>query len=104
MDASPFAQAGFGLGTVISLLLGMNIWFVRRLVLKIDRLEVMVDQKLPVQQTEIKNMSDKIDSFQKQIIQISNDVKDFGHIRERVAVLEALTKLGKAKFKNDHVT
>lgn len=78
-------------GSVISLLLMGNIWFIRRLVLEIDDLKKVVNLKLPVQQNEIKNMSDKINSFEKKIMEISHDVKDFGRLRERVAVIEALT-------------
>lgn len=86
MEASLVVPTGF----VLSSLFMVNIFFVRRLVIKIDDLEKAVDQRLPVQQTEIKNICKEIESVKLHIANLSHDVKDFGHIRERVAVIEAL--------------
>jgi hypothetical protein len=78
--------------SVMGILLCGNIWFIRRLVIKIDKIDSMVTARFPVQQHEIKNMTDKIESLEGEIRILAKDIKDFGSLRERVAVVEALMK------------
>lgn len=73
-------------GAVLSALLAINLWFIRRLVIKIDTMSL----QMPVQQNEMKNMSDKIFTLEREIRNLSHELKDFGHMRERLAVLEAI--------------
>lgn len=75
--------------SVLGLLLCMNLWFVRRLVLKIEKLDETVMSRLPVQQNEIKNMAEKVQGLEGEIKTLSVEIKNFGALRERVAVIEA---------------
>lgn len=82
--------------STISFLLAGNIWFVRRLVLKIDKMDETVTSRLPVQQGEIKTMTNKVEALEVEIKSLSNEIKNFGSIRERIAVIEAL--FGRSKI------
>jgi phage shock protein A len=77
---------------IVVLLLSGNIWFVRRLVVKIDSLEKTVDQRLPVQQNEIKNISEKINKMEGFISHLSEKIEDFAKLRERIAILETVVR------------
>lgn len=77
---------------LMSLLMAGNIWFVRKLVLKIDKIDETVTSRLPVQQNEIQNLTNKIGSLDSEIRSLSRELKDFGSLRERIAVIEALIK------------
>lgn len=60
-----------GAGSVLTIvLLGFVIWFIKRLITKVD----------------------KIDVLEIQVKALVHEMKDFGMIRERVAALEALFK------------
>jgi cell division protein FtsB len=74
----------------LGILLGGNIWFIRRLVLKIDKIDSAVTSRLPVHQTEIKNITEKISDLESEIKTLSIEIKHFGSIRERIAVIETL--------------
>jgi uncharacterized membrane protein (DUF106 family) len=63
-------------GVVLSALLGLNLWFLRALVLDVRR---------------IPPMAEKMDGLEKQVQELSRDFKDINHLRERIAVLEALS-------------
>lgn len=78
------------MGSVISMLLAGNMFFIRSLVQKVEEVKQTVDQKIPVHQTEIQNMSNQIRDLDQKIQSITNDFKDLGGIRERLAVLEAM--------------
>ena len=78
------------MGSVISMLLAGNMFFIRSLVLKVEEVKQTVDQKIPVHQTEIQNMSNQIRDLDQKIQGITNDFKDLGGIRERLAVIEAM--------------
>jgi cell division protein FtsB len=77
---------------VISVLFSCNIWFARRLVLRIEAIDKTVSERFPVQANELKNMSEKIVSLEHGINQISKDFKDVALIRERIAVIEYALK------------
>lgn len=68
-------------------LIGLNIFFVKRLVTKIES----VSEKMPL-------MGAKMTELEREIREMGRDFKDVGNLRERVAVLEAMTKRG---AKND---
>lgn len=60
-----------GLGSVLNVaLLGAVLWFLRRLILKVE----------------------KIDVLEVQVHAMAKEMKDVSHLRERVAVLEAISK------------
>lgn len=77
------------IGPIVSILLGGNIWFVRRLVVKVDELNKTVTSSIPVQKNDIKHMAEKIDELESGIKLLSNEIKNFGSLRERIAVIEA---------------
>lgn len=59
-----------GASAIIAVLLGCVLWFLKRLIVKVD----------------------KIDVLEVQVNAMVKEMKDMGHLRERVAVLEALGK------------
>ncbi len=79
------------LGSVISLLMAGNLFFIRSLVAKVEEVKQTVDQKIPVHQNEIQNMSNQIRDLDQKFQNITNDFKDIIMIRERLAVLESTT-------------
>lgn len=81
------------IGSVISLLLAGNLFFIKSLVGKIEEVKQTVDQKIPVHQNEIHNMSTQIRNLDYKFQTITNDFKDMIKIRERLAVLEAMSNL-----------
>lgn len=87
----------FGSLSIVGLLLCGNLWFVRRLVLKIDKLDYTVTSRLPVQQNEIKNMADKVQGLESEIKTLAVEIKHFGSVRERLAVIEAVLQRRKPK-------
>ena len=70
------------------LLLMVNIWFVGRLVKRIDTMDETVKSRFPVQANELKNMAVQIADLKNEVSHISSDFKDVGRLRERIAVLE----------------
>ena len=72
---------------VLALLLLLNFFFIKRLVKDLDRMQSAI-AKLPVQQTKLDNLSEKFSSLESEIKSVGKDLRDFGRVRERVAVLE----------------
>lgn len=69
-----------GLGAVVNVaLLCAVLWFMRRLIVKVD----------------------KIDILEVQVKAMVHEMKDLGSLRERVAVLEALNKKPKRNHHHD---
>lgn len=83
--------------TMLSVLLCGNLWFVRRLILKIEHLDTTVTSRLPVQQNEIKNMANKVEGLEGEIKSLAMEIKNFGSLRERIAVIESLVKKSRVK-------
>lgn len=74
--------------SVLSALFLGNIWFVKRLVDKLDALDTTVNRSLPVQQSEMKSMMDKIN-------RLDININSLVEVRERVAVLEYANRIKK---------
>lgn len=86
-------QAGLAvIGTAFLLLLSGNLYFVRKLVEKIDKVEKAVQENLPGTQAKVDLMETKIADIRSDLQRIGNDFKDVSSLRERVAVLEFALK------------
>lgn len=89
------------IGCVVSALLSLNVFFLKKyfteIKAKIDKVESMVLSRLPVQQNEIKNMANEIESLKNEIRLLSHELKDFGKLRERIAVIETLVNRRRTK-------
>lgn len=74
-------------GAVIALLLGINGWFVSRLVTEMSATHKKVNA-LPDFKLKIDAMSVQMDNLKHQVGLLAAGQTDLGHLRERVAVLE----------------
>jgi len=85
---------------VLGVLLLANIFFIKRLVNDIDGMKEAIS-KLPIQETNIKNLSKELGSLDVKIESVIRDLKDFGQVRERVAVLEYALDIKPKRGHND---
>lgn len=79
-------------GTVFSLLLGMNIYFVKKLVDKIDDTAMsQTNSKTAVQRLEdgMKVVKDNVQSVSNSLREIKSEIKDLRRVEIEVAVLKS---------------
>jgi hypothetical protein len=83
---------------VLSVLFMINGFFFRTLINKFNTMA----SHLPVQEAErkaeMKNMGIQMVALQGEIKQLSHEFKDFGLLRERIAVIEALMTKKKERY------
>lgn len=76
------------------------LFFLRRVLQKVDDIGVVVFQNLPTYQAKVDTMSDQISELKVDIYRISGDFKEVSKLQERIAVLEYADR--QRKVLNDH--
>jgi hypothetical protein len=71
---------------ILGALLSLNVWFLGRLVKKLDRIDSTVTETFPL-------YGEKFNRLETEVRQMSHDLRDIVSVRERVAILEV--KIGR---------
>lgn len=91
------------MGFLLISLLFANLWFIRRLVDKIDQMSTIVNSVIPTenakQQEKLKSLEDSHKELKDEVHKVRSEFQNVGALQVRVGVLEYALKI-----KNDGLT